>query len=158
MYDYSQWGQEWQWGKPPYATEGIDVDDEFYQSLLDRPRYFEEIPNTGDLFLDPDTGIATGRVKDRKQYILPYEIRTLLDVSGDRLLAVYQHVRGQKVSGRVDACLSRLGREIDGFGWCSYESGSETWWGSETRSSMRSGCSSRSLSLCSPLLPSSRRC
>src|SRR3990172_1779207 len=61
-------------------------------TLHDRPRYFREITHKGDLFFDPDTGIATGRVKNREQYIWPREIATLLDGSADRLLPVYQHV------------------------------------------------------------------
>lgn len=92
-------------------------------TLRDRPRYFAEIAHNGDLFLDPDTGVATGWVRNREQYVFPREIATLLDGSPNRLLAVYQHVRAQKVSGRVDECLAKLVRDTGSFGWCSYESG-----------------------------------
>ena len=91
-------------------------------TLRDRPRYFAEITHTGDLFLDPDTGIATGRVT--KRHISPLEVASLLEKPKDRLLVIYQHnARGMKMSARVDECLARLMRETDGFGWCSYESG-----------------------------------
>jgi hypothetical protein len=38
-------------------------------------------------------------------------------------VAVYQHVRGQKTSIRVDGCLGALAGVVDHTGWCSYESG-----------------------------------
>src|SRR5712692_6397133 len=90
--------------------------------LADRKQYFTEIAHTGDLFLDPDTGVATGKVKKFERYITPSEIAQLLEVP-DRLLAVYQHVRAQPVSGRVDAVCQMLKSAISGFHWCSYESG-----------------------------------
>lgn len=92
-------------------------------SLFDRPRYLAELTHEGDLFLDPDTGIATGYVKKEEQYVIPREVAMLLPESSDRLLAVYQHVRAQKVSVRVDECLASLTKDICDFGWCSYESG-----------------------------------
>lgn len=96
-----------------------------HASLDDREAYFAEISHSGDLFLDPDIGIATGkRVKDRKQYVLPVEISSLLGISNGRLLAIYQHVRGQKVVHRVDQIVGMLKTCIGEFGWCSYESGS----------------------------------
>jgi len=76
-------------------------------SLRERARYFGEISHRGDLFLDPDTGVATRRVKDHCRYVNPPEIGVLLDASPDRLLAVYQHVRAQRVSERIAPC-SRL--------------------------------------------------
>lgn len=81
-------------------------------TLNDRPGYFREIAHNGDLFLDPDTGVATGRVQNRHQYLYPREIRMLLDGSNDRLLMVYQHVRAQNVSRRVDDCLLHLKRDV----------------------------------------------
>jgi len=92
-------------------------------SLFDRPRYFAEIIHKGDLFLDPDTGIATGHVNQEEQYIWPREVGFLLGEPADRLLGIYQHVRAQRVSARADDCLDKLKEEIGGFGWCSYESG-----------------------------------
>ncbi len=91
--------------------------------LTERSRYFAEISHKGDLFLDPDTGVATGHVKDPNQYVWPLEIGQLLDVANDRLLMVYQHVRAQPVASRVDSVLYALQREVSPFHWCSYESG-----------------------------------
>jgi hypothetical protein len=95
-----------------------------HASLNDREAYFGEISHSGDLFLDPDIGIAIGkRVKNRKQYVLPAEISSLLGISNGRLLTIYQHVRGQKVVHRVDQIVGMLETCIGEFGWCSYESG-----------------------------------
>lgn len=95
-----------------------------HASLENREAYFGEISHSGDLFLDPDIGIATSkRVKNLKQYVLPVEIGSLLNMSSGRLLAIYQHVRGQKVTHRVDQINSLLETFIGEFGWCSYESG-----------------------------------
>jgi hypothetical protein len=93
-------------------------------TLADRQRYFLEIRHTGDLFLDPDTGISTGWVKKKieNKYIKPQEAASLLHTQDDRLLVVYQHVRATRVSVRVDQCLAAIARETNGF-WCSYESG-----------------------------------
>jgi hypothetical protein len=92
-------------------------------TLRNRSGYFNEIPQKGDLFLDPDTGIATGRVNQKYQYIMPREVAMLIPESNDRLLAIYQHVRAKKVSVRVNECLDKLKKDIGSFGWCSYESG-----------------------------------
>jgi len=88
----------------------------------DRHRYFNEIPSAGDLFLDPDTGIATRYVKEREKYITPSESNELLNMSSDRLLVVYQHVRAQPSAKRVDLVLHVLRQRAGAFHWCSYES------------------------------------
>ena len=90
--------------------------------LKERVQYFREIEHKDDLFLDPDTGIATGRVKDPTQYITPGEVAQLLMVDAERLVVVYQHVRAQAVARRVDTVLAVLKRDLL-FSWCSYESG-----------------------------------
>jgi len=47
MHDYSQWRQEWQWGKALECyLRGIDVDnlaEEFYQSLMSGYRSIEAL-------------------------------------------------------------------------------------------------------------------
>ncbi len=92
-------------------------------SLEDRAGYFGEILHQGDLFLDPDTGVETPGVKqDRRRYVKPAEIGQLLDRSTGRLLMIYQHVRGKRVSDRVDKVLNTLRDEIGDFRCCSYES------------------------------------
>jgi len=90
-------------------------------SLHHRAAYFGEISHQGDLFLDPDTGVSTGRVREQRRYIRPTEIRQLLDTSPKRLLAIYQHVRAQRVADRVDAVLNTVGHQISDLCWCSYE-------------------------------------
>ncbi len=94
-------------------------------SLRDRKGYFSEISHRGDLFLDPDTGIATSHVSGlrARRYVKPCEVKQLLDTSSGRLVIVYQHVGHSKVSGRVDRVLSALQHEVGKFSWCSYESG-----------------------------------
>jgi hypothetical protein len=88
--------------------------------LSDRNGYFGEIEHPGDLFLDPDTGIATGKVS--AQHVAPAEIAALLK-STDRLLAIYQHVRAQRVCDRVDAVCAAIRTKLPDAPWCSYESG-----------------------------------
>lgn len=90
--------------------------------LSSRSQYFSEIVHGGDLFLDPDTGVATGTVKSIHQYIKPSEIAGLL-LPLDRMLAIYQHIRAQSVSARVDAVCRTLNCAIGSCHWTSYESG-----------------------------------
>jgi hypothetical protein len=92
------------------------------QSLLQREAYFQEIKHKGDLFLDPDTGIATGRLTSQC-HLDPREVKQLLEANPDRLLAIYQHVRAQKVKKRVDCVLDAVKVQINALRWCSYESG-----------------------------------
>ena len=87
--------------------------------LSDRKGYFREIQHRGDLFLDPDTGIATG--KPSVKHVTPVEIADLLE-SADRLLAIYQHVRAQRVEDRVDAVCAAIRSKSPEVHWCSYES------------------------------------
>jgi hypothetical protein len=42
-------------------------------SLAQRPDYFAEMARSGDLFLDPDTGIQTGHGGQAPQYVKPAE-------------------------------------------------------------------------------------
>ncbi|MDR7419361.1 MAG: hypothetical protein QN178_10680 [Armatimonadota bacterium] len=91
--------------------------------LSRRKEYFEEITHVGDLFVDPDTGVATSRVKELKRYIKPSEIAQLLNLP-DRLLVVYQHIQRQKVAARISAVGHVLEQSVPGLHWCSYESAS----------------------------------
>jgi hypothetical protein len=91
--------------------------------LAARRKYFAEILHSGDLFLDPDTGIDTGGGLPVEKYIKPHELATLLETPEGRVVAVYQHVRAQKTCVRVDACLRVLADVVGSTGWCSYESG-----------------------------------
>jgi hypothetical protein len=124
----------------PMATDADEwVDDDFalYACLLRvsvkqiirhkallavRSSYFAEIRQSGDLFLDPDTGVAAHGASPIAKYVKPREVGALLRSSGGRLVAIYQHVRGQKTCTRVDGCLGAIAAIVAGVGWCSYES------------------------------------
>lgn len=89
-----------------------------------RQGYFQEVldADSGDLFIDPDTGVATGRVRHPMKYVMPAEIRQLLGNGGGRIVAVYQHAaRRRRIADRVDQVLEAI-RDHRGVGWCSYES------------------------------------
>jgi hypothetical protein len=89
----------------------------------DRARYFAEIPPNGDLFLDPDTGVKTGAVKQIEQYLLPTELFEVMGRGENRIVVVYQHVRAKKTRERIEEVIATL-NEKDGQFYCtSYESG-----------------------------------
>lgn len=92
-----------------------------HESLQNRAVYFAEISHRGDLFLDPDIGIATGRISSR--HISFSEIEKLLDAAPQRLLVTYQHIRGQLAAARIDTIMMMLERKIGSSAWCTYESG-----------------------------------
>lgn len=91
-------------------------------ALRDRSAYFAELRHVTDLFVDPDTGIFTGRGRATPEHISANEIGSLLDVAPGRIVAVYQHVRAKKVSVRVDEVLAHVRDEVGAFSWTSYES------------------------------------
>lgn len=91
-------------------------------TLSDRKSYFAEIDHPGDLFLDPDTGVSTGERGASVQHVEASEIAALVR-SSDRLLAIYQHVRAQRVSRRVDTVCRVILNVLPEGRWCSYESG-----------------------------------
>jgi hypothetical protein len=94
---------------------------EHQSTLSDRSTYFAEINHLGDLFLDPDTGVATGKRRPSQQHITASEIAGLL--VPDRVLVVYQHVRARRVCDRVDAVCQVIRSQMSPCHWCSYESG-----------------------------------
>jgi hypothetical protein len=81
----------------------------------DRNKYFNEIPSKGDLFLDPDTGFKTGKVKNLSQYLKADELCRLLEQNKKRIVAVYQHVRAQRTRNRVEEVLRVLREDRDDF-------------------------------------------
>lgn len=87
---------------------------------VNRSEYFREIQHQGDLFLDPDTGIATGR--HTSKHIRPAEIHNLLNEQPDRVLAVYQHIRARRTHERIQEVVSALERSKQPSIYCSYES------------------------------------
>lgn len=89
---------------------------------IDRSAYLKEVPRNGDLFLDPDTGIATCKVSIPSQYLMVEEVHDLLDGDRGRILAVYQHVRAQKTPARLQKVVASLSLIPKPFSCCSYES------------------------------------
>jgi hypothetical protein len=72
------------------------------ETLRDNRRaYLEEIGHGGDLFLDPDIGVRTGRRTPLHNYIKPREVIDLAAQESGRIVAVYQHIRGQTRSDRL---------------------------------------------------------
>jgi hypothetical protein len=88
-----------------------------------RDNYFRDIPRSGDIFLDTDTGIQTGKVTDPRQYLKPVELAKLLGTDECRLVAVYQHVRAQRTNDRVVKVLDAVRGLRNDFHCLSYESG-----------------------------------
>jgi hypothetical protein len=67
----------------------------------DRDKYWAEIMHTGDLFVDPDTGITSRDAGHAEKYIRIKEVRHLLDEKSSRILCIYQHIRAKKTRDRV---------------------------------------------------------
>lgn len=90
-----------------------------------RLAYFDEIQHPGDLFLDPDTGIATGSVKQVSQYVRPGELLRLLSADESRVVAVYQHGARSyaTIRDRLDGVVSSLRRPDNPLCCMSYECG-----------------------------------
>lgn len=75
-----------------------------------------------DLFLDPDTGVASSE-KPEKEHISPSEIAGLLPGSSSRLLLIYQHA-SRKVDGiKAKLKLLRNDNGLKGCGMFAYHSG-----------------------------------
>lgn len=93
-----------------------------FSLVTQRLDYFREIKHSSDLFLDPDTGIATGRVGRASRYVRPAELKDLLYSNPSRVVAVYQHVRAIPTARRLEQVISVLRAEAASFSCCSYES------------------------------------
>jgi hypothetical protein len=90
--------------------------------LADREQYFAEITHNGDLFLDPDTGIATSHTSQAEKYVRRKELAALLRHPESRVVIVYQHIRAQKTRERIKKCVDVVKQEVEPVRWCSYES------------------------------------
>ena len=71
-----------------------------------RRAYFAESRPPGDIFLDPDTGVATGKVSPRWRYLLPTEVSQL--ISDDNVVAVYQHRDRSPMRKRVEVVVQAI--------------------------------------------------
>jgi hypothetical protein len=76
-----------------------------------REDYFNEVPKEGDIFIDPDIGIARGRAT--KKHIKVPELIKLTGES-DRIVMVYQHSgqRGAKQEGQSNSNFNQWLRAI----------------------------------------------
>lgn len=105
-----------------FITPDVDLDN-----WRRREEYFKKAKeHGGDLFVDPDTGVLTGKKPSgsRSKYIQASEIERLL-ARENRVMAVYQHAaQGKQMAQRVDDVRDFLkNREgMKTFAWCSYES------------------------------------
>jgi hypothetical protein len=88
----------------------------------ERAKYFSELPTDGDVFLDSDTGIATGEVTCPAHYVRPVELQNVMQGGTRRLVIVYQHIRAQRARDRVERILAVLNRRQFQFSCTSYES------------------------------------
>ncbi len=133
--------------KEPWKTDDVEL----YARLLrikraqlmqhrhdlckDRSKYFSEVSITGDIFLDPDTGIKTGDVRHLEHYLTPNEFFDVMKQDKERLVIVYQHVRAQRTRQRVENVLAILNQRHVAFTCASYESGTVAllFFGAESR-------------------------
>lgn len=98
----------------------------FKLDMNNRKHHFSQVDqHHGDLFLDPDTGIATSRPQRQLvgQYVFTEDLCSLLQAQKARVVAVYQHVRAQRTRDRVDTCIETVEGKCPAICWCSYESG-----------------------------------
>ena len=81
--------------------------DEVFESR-NRESYFAKVEWTGDLFLDPDTGLGQRR---GHQHVVAADLRQLLDGGDeDRIIMVYQHAwRTSNPHGLI----KRIAREVE---------------------------------------------
>ncbi|MGD0275598.1 MAG: hypothetical protein ABSB79_06025 [Syntrophales bacterium] len=83
-----------------------------------RIKYFQSINHTGDLFIDPDTGIATGKKITPKRIFID-EIDLLLKKNSDRVIAIYQHNARGKMSDRLNEVIKHILKKIRDL-YCTY--------------------------------------
>jgi hypothetical protein len=87
-----------------------------------RQDYFDQTltqVQDGDLFLDPDIGIKTS--KEKKGYLMPNELCLFLNEKQERVVSVYQHIRGQKTEYRIDTIFHKIKENKSNTFCCSYE-------------------------------------
>jgi hypothetical protein len=84
-----------------------------------RDEYFDEVPKHADLFLDPDTGIATSN--SGREHVKLLELRKL--AKSDRVLMVYQHSARGSFHKRLLEIRDRLLRDIPNVHCTIYECG-----------------------------------
>ena len=97
-----------------------------YSDLLGLPT--ADVRGTGegtaghDLFLDPDTGVRTGRVAEEAKYVTPEQVISLLATEPQRVVAIYQYVRRPPVRSRMEQVVAAFRARADDLCYCSSES------------------------------------
>jgi hypothetical protein len=86
-----------------------------------RETYFAEVIHTGDLFVDPDTGIGLGYARHAERYIRVKEVHQLLGEKLPRILCIYQHIGREKTRDRVSKLITALAEFGARIYCCSYE-------------------------------------
>ena len=90
-------------------------------SSVTRQSYFCNL-GRNDLFLDPDTGIASDK-KAKKEHVSPSEIAALLSESRSRMILIYQHASREKDGPRKKLDLLREAQGLTECGIFAYDSG-----------------------------------
>lgn len=85
-----------------------------------REEYFDSLPQDTDIFLDPDTGIATGSAG--REHVKVTELGKLL-ANSDRVLIVYQHSARGSFHERLLEIRDRVSRDIPNVHCTVYECG-----------------------------------
>lgn len=86
-----------------------------------RKKYFQNIRHRGDIFLDPDTGIATGKASQK--HIQITELKKLLEDNRKRILLVYQHAARGPFKKRIESIIKRVFQDIPNLYCITYECG-----------------------------------
>jgi len=89
----------------------------------ERPQYFAEITHTGDLFLDPDTGIDLRRTRHSniERYVKVSEIHQLVRGNLPRILCTYQHLPRKKTEDILRELMSALSEGGTGVHYSFYK-------------------------------------
>ena len=104
-----------QWKKPDWRIYARLLQVENKQvihhthDLRKRKSYFMELKGQiigCDVFLDPDTGIYTGKVYGGCKYLYPRNVKTLLN--GSNVVLVYQHGARKKMYERIEEIVNRV--------------------------------------------------
>jgi len=123
--DFRDWGHE-DWSLYAKLLRVRKSQIVVHKGTLGRNRkeYFDEIPRSGDLFLDPDTGIMPRSGGDIT-HIKHEELFSLMNYKRKRVVAVYQHgSRNMALKSRVEEVLNML-RSVHPNCYCaSYDSSS----------------------------------
>ena len=87
----------------------------------ERRNYFTAVRHTGDLFLDPDTGIATGAAN--RQHVEAADLKLLadLDERRRRLLIIYQHASREDFRKRVKVIAGHVLNQVNRIHCTTYE-------------------------------------